>query len=104
MLSKTMQQHKPLDFAQLTQKLQALGMSVEVKTAQQGNLTCLLIEKYFMRNSSVACCSVSIYSHSPESHDIIVMSGGSAQGAFLKFSWGADSEFIDDVCRVLRSI
>lgn len=104
MQTKVLKVEKAIDIQQLIQSIEKIGMSVEVSRQQVGQMTCLLIEKYFMRNSSVACCSVSMYSHTPFDHDFIVMSGGSAEGAFLKFSWGADEEFITDVCKVIQSL
>ncbi len=103
MESRILKLNKSIQFDGMIQKLEQLGMSVEVKMEQTGQLTSLLIEKYFMRTSNVACWSVCIYSHSPVEHDVIVMSGGSAQGAFLKLSWGADTEFLDDVCGCIEN-
>lgn len=103
MVSKTLKLNKAIQLDSIVHKLEQIGMSVEVKMEQTGQLTSLLIEKYFMRNSNVSCCSVCIYSHSEFEHDVIVMSGGSSQGAFLKLSWGADTEFLDGVCDILES-
>ncbi|WP_409969894.1 DUF6054 family protein [Bengtsoniella intestinalis] len=102
MVKRTFKHNKVIQFNNVIQNLEQLGMSVEVEMEQTGQLTNLLIEKYFMRNSNVSCCAVSIYSHSPIEHDIIVMSGGSAQGMLFKFSWGADDEFLNDVCTALQ--
>ena len=82
MVSKSLKLNKAIQLDSVVHKLEQLGMSVEVMIEQTGQLTCLLVEKYFVRNSNVACCSVSIYSHSPLEHDVIVMSGGSSQGVF----------------------
>ena len=103
MMSKSLKLNKAIKLDNLVHHLHQLGMSIEVRVEQTGKLTSLLVEKYFMRNSNVSCCSISIYSHSHVEHDVIVMSGGSAQGAFLKLSWGSDTEFLNDVCYVLEA-
>ncbi|MFI3284867.1 MAG: DUF6054 family protein [Erysipelotrichaceae bacterium] len=104
MQSRIMRVQKSLSIEKLSEKIYEIGLSVEVKTEKVGQLTHLLVEKYYMRNSNVACCSISIYSHSAIDHDVIVMSGGSSQGSLIKISWGADEEFIDDVCRAIEAL
>ncbi len=103
MVSKVLKLNKEIQLDSIIHELEKIGMSVEVKMEQVGNLTSLLVEKYFMRNGNVSCCSVSIYSNSPIEHDIIFISGGSATGVFFKFSFGADTEFLDSVCAVFES-
>lgn len=102
MLSKILKIDKAIQIDELVKDIEAIGRSVEVKVETVGQMTSMLIEKYFIRNSNVGCCSVSIYSHSPINHDVIVMSGGSYQGAFFKLSSGADERFIKDVCSVFK--
>ncbi len=91
-----------LNIEQVLRRISNIGLSISYSIEKKDNLTSILVEKYFMRNNNVACCSISVYSNSVVDHDIIVMSGASAEG-LLNITWGADKNFITSVCEAIES-
>ena len=96
--------NKELDVCALIRELNRLGMSVECESAKFENNHLILVEKYYARNSNVSCCAIMLNQISSNEYAVSILSGGSAVGAFIKFSWGADSVFINDVKNVILSI
>ncbi len=62
----------------------------------------LVFEKYYMRSSNRASLSVCVIG---QGGDIIVdaIGAGGGQGVFIRFSWGAEKNFVETIRKILTS-
>ena len=82
------------------------GMScslVDEVHRQIGNsdLYVMVFEKYYARASNRVSLTISVCAFEDEVMVDAISSGG-GQGAFFKFSWGAEDDFLDGVEQALR--
>lgn len=66
-------------------------------------VTIKVYDKYFMRNSSRASLNLTVVEDGRSTHVVAIGSGG-GQGAIFNFSWGAESELVNDVQRMLEKM
>lgn len=60
----------------------------------------MVFEKYYMRSSNRASLTVTVIGDS-ENVTVDAIGAGGGQGAFFKFSWGAEENFVGTVEKIL---
>lgn len=66
-------------------------------------VTTRVYDKYFMRNSSRACLTVTIVDNG-YTMNVVALAAGGSQGLFLNLSWGAESELVNLVKNSLSKL
>ncbi|WMJ24082.1 DUF6054 family protein [Paludicola sp. MB14-C6] len=84
------------------------GMSCELidqkqHTYNNGNVTFMVFEKYYMRSSNRASLSV-LVTQIGNSILVDAIASGGGQGALFKFSWGAEDDFLYPVLSALKRL
>ena len=90
----------------LTNEIQNSGISCNLvgsttRTLGDTSVYVMVFEKYYMRASNRTSLTVSVIGDS-EAVCVDAIGSGGGQGAFFKFSWGAEENFINTVDTILR--
>lgn len=102
MITSYYQVHAQFDFDYLIEQLNDLGGSTG-STFEQVNQNILIVaEKYFIRTSSAASCTM-LFTKKDDMYEIIVVISGSGQG-LLNFSYGADEKYLKEIDSILLNM
>ncbi|SHE88228.1 DUF6054 family protein [Alkalibacter saccharofermentans] len=82
------------------------GVSCELvdtinRTVGQTSICIMVFEKYYMRSSNRASLTVSVIGDN-KNVCVDAIGAGGGQGAFFRFSWGAEEDFVAEVEKSLK--
>ena len=91
----------------LVREIEASGLSTTLvdsveRTVGSSFVQVMVFEKYYMRSSNRASLTV-VVTGIDDQVFVDAIGAGGGQGAFLRFSWGAEEDFVGLVGRILRS-